>query len=81
MTAALARITAPVVVAGIDSDRLYPIHLQQEIASHTPTSDGLRIVPSPYGHDGFLVETEAVGAVLSETLELAPAAAGARSET
>lgn len=81
VTAALASITAPVVVAGIDSDRLYPIHLQQEIASHTPTSDGLRIVPSPYGHDGFLVETEAVGAVLSETLELAPAAAGARSET
>jgi homoserine O-acetyltransferase len=74
VAAALGRIESPVVVAGIDSDRLYPIHLQQEIASLTPTSDGLRTVRSPYGHDGFLVETEAVGELLRETLELAPAA-------
>jgi homoserine O-acetyltransferase len=72
--AALATITSPVVVAGIDSDRLYPIHLQQEIAAAVPTSDGLRVVTSEYGHDGFLVETEAVGALLRETLELSPAA-------
>jgi homoserine O-acetyltransferase len=72
--AALATITSPVVVAGIDSDRLYPIHLQQEIANAVPTTDGLRVVTSEYGHDGFLVETEAVGALLRETLELSPAA-------
>jgi homoserine O-acetyltransferase len=72
--AALATITAPVVVAGIDSDRLYPIHLQQEIADSVPTSGGLHVVPSEYGHDGFLVETEAVGALLRETLERSSAA-------
>jgi homoserine O-acetyltransferase len=77
--AALATITAPVVVAGIDSDRLYPIHLQQEIADAVSTSDGLQVVPSQYGHDGFLVETEAVGALLHETLELSPAARGQRT--
>ena len=74
VAAALGRIEAPVVVAGIDSDRLYPLHLQQEIASLTPTSDGLRTVRSPYGHDGFLVETEAVGELLREALTLSPVA-------
>jgi homoserine O-acetyltransferase len=79
--AALGTITAPVVVAGIDSDRLYPIHLQQEIADAVSTSDGLQVVPSQYGHDGFLVETEAVGALLRETLELSPVARGQRTAT
>jgi homoserine O-acetyltransferase/O-succinyltransferase len=79
--AALGTITAPVVVAGIDSDRLYPIHLQQEIAVVVSTSDGLQVVPSLYGHDGFLVETEAVGALLRETLELSPVARGQRTAT
>jgi homoserine O-acetyltransferase/O-succinyltransferase len=79
--AALATITSPVVVAGIDSDRLYPIHLQQEIADVVSTSDGLQVVPSLYGHDGFLVETEAVGALLRETLELSPVARGQRTAT
>ncbi|HEX3907793.1 MAG TPA: homoserine O-acetyltransferase [Mycobacteriales bacterium] len=80
VAAALGQIEAPVVVAGIDSDRLYPIHLQQEIALLTPTSDGLRTVRSPYGHDGFLVETEAVGDLLRETLDLAPAARSAQRD-
>jgi homoserine O-acetyltransferase len=31
----------------------------------------LKIVDSIYGHDGFLVETEAVGVLIRETLELA----------
>jgi homoserine O-acetyltransferase len=31
----------------------------------------LKVVDSIYGHDGFLVETEAVGALIRETLELA----------
>jgi homoserine O-acetyltransferase/O-succinyltransferase len=38
-------------------------------------------VPSQYGHDGFLVETEAVGALLRETLELSPVARGQRTTT
>jgi homoserine O-acetyltransferase len=28
----------------------------------------LRVVRSPYGHDGFLLETDAVGALLRELL-------------
>lgn len=70
LAAALARFVAPVVVAGIDSDRLYPIRLQEQLDDLLPTSDGLRIVTSPYGHDGFLVEVDAVGKLVSETLAL-----------
>lgn len=32
---------------------------------------GLRVVESVYGHDGFLVETEAVGELIRQTLGLA----------
>ena len=64
--AALARVTARAVVAGIDSDRLYPPALQQRVADALGVP--LRLIPSPYGHDGFLVETDAVGALLSELL-------------
>jgi homoserine O-acetyltransferase/O-succinyltransferase len=74
--AALGRISSPLVVAGIDTDRLYPLRLQEEIAKHAPTADGLRVVASPYGHDGFLVESEAVGALVRETLSLAPVSQG-----
>jgi homoserine O-acetyltransferase len=67
---ALSRVTAPAVVAGIDSDRLYPLRLQEQLDDLLPTSDGLRVVTSPYGHDGFLVEVDAVGKLVAETLAL-----------
>jgi homoserine O-acetyltransferase len=70
--AALARITMPFVVVGIDTDRLYPLHTQRSVAELAPgTVDGLRVIASPYGHDGFLVEREQVFALVTETLELA----------
>jgi homoserine O-acetyltransferase len=65
---ALARVTARTLVAGIDSDRLYPLHQQQELADLIPTADALRVVESPHGHDGFLVEADQVGAVLRDLL-------------
>ena len=58
---ALSRITPPLTVVGIDSDRLFPLRLQQEIVDLTPGADRLHILRSPYGHDGFLVENEQVG--------------------
>ncbi|SDN82978.1 homoserine O-acetyltransferase [Klenkia soli] len=66
--AALARVTARCLVAGIDSDRLYRIEEQQRVADALGVP--LRVVPSPYGHDGFLVERDAVGALVRELLEL-----------
>ncbi|OBF27858.1 homoserine O-acetyltransferase [Mycobacterium sp. ACS4331] len=69
--AALQSCPVPVVVGGITSDRLYPLRLQQELADLLPGCDGLEVVDSMCGHDGFLVETEAVGVLIRRTLELA----------
>lgn len=68
---AFARIEAPVLTMSISSDTLYPPHQQYELR------DGLRaagrecdhvLVDSPQGHDGFLLETEAVGAAVADFL-------------
>ena len=64
--AALARVSARAVVAGVDSDRLYPVALQQRVADALGVP--LRVLSSPYGHDGFLIEADAVGALVRELL-------------
>ncbi|KAA0118186.1 homoserine O-acetyltransferase [Mycolicibacterium sp. P9-22] len=69
--AALAGCPVPVIVGGITSDRLYPLRQQQELADLLPGCDGLRVIDSIYGHDGFLVETEAVAPLIRQTLEIA----------
>ncbi|MCX4766642.1 homoserine O-acetyltransferase [Streptomyces sp. NBC_01275] len=66
--AALGRVTARTLVAGVDSDRLYPLAQQAELAALIPSADRLRVVESPYGHDGFLIETEQVAALVRELL-------------
>ena len=65
---ALSRITARTLVAGIDSDRLYPLSQQQELADLIPTSGSLDIVKSPHGHDGFLIEFDQVGELARQLL-------------
>jgi homoserine O-acetyltransferase/O-succinyltransferase len=71
VAAALRRCPVPVVVGGITSDRLYPLRLQEELAELLPGCTGLHVVDSICGHDGFLVESEAVGELIRQTLELA----------
>ncbi|WP_276071101.1 homoserine O-acetyltransferase MetX [Mycolicibacterium bacteremicum] len=69
--AALAGCAVPVLVGGITSDRLYPLRQQQELADLLPGCPGLSVVESIYGHDGFLVETDAVAPLIRRTLEIA----------
>ncbi|CCH34734.1 Homoserine O-acetyltransferase [Saccharothrix espanaensis DSM 44229] len=69
--AALGRVTARAVVAGIDSDRLYPLAQQAEIADGLGVP--LRVVRSAAGHDGFLLEVPQVAELVGELLEV-PAA-------
>lgn len=64
--AALNRVTAKTLVAGVDSDRLYPTSQQAELAAGIATSDHLRVIESPYGHDGFLIEVQQVAALVDE---------------
>ena len=66
--AALSRITSRTVVAAVSSDRLYPPRLSHEMAAAIPGGEQVRMVESPYGHDGFLIETGAVGAIVREVL-------------
>jgi homoserine O-acetyltransferase len=71
VAAALATIKVPVVAVSIDTDRLFPVRLQAEIAELAPAAAPLVRISSPFGHDGFLVEVESVGNVIREALNLA----------
>lgn len=68
---ALSRVTAKSLVLGIDSDRLFPVPEQHQLARGIATnidSDGARVISSPFGHDGFLIEGRVVGAQISRLL-------------
>ena len=65
--AALAAVTARTVVAGVDTDRLYPIAQQRQVADALGVP--LHVIESPYGHDGFLIEVDAVGSLLRGLLD------------
>jgi len=76
VAAALGLIRARTLVLGIDSDRLFPVEGQRVIAAGLP--HGLGFAPDPaapvvlesgYGHDGFLIESAAVGAQLRRLLD------------
>ena len=73
VAAALESITVPIMVLSIDTDRLFPPRLQKEIVELTPTAAPLRQISSPFGHDGFLIEVERVGEIITESLDLAAA--------
>jgi homoserine O-acetyltransferase len=71
VASALARVTARALVLGIDTDRLFPLEHQRLIASLLPSTiddGGVVVITSPFGHDGFLIEDELVGAHLERLL-------------
>ena len=70
VAAALSGIAIPVIAVSIDTDRLFPVRLQAEIADLAPLAQELVTISSPFGHDGFLVEVELVGNVIKEALAL-----------
>ena len=68
----LGTITKPTLVLGIESDRLFPVSQQEELAAHIPgclSGDIPDVISTPYGHDGFLIESDVVGSYLSALLE------------
>jgi len=69
---ALGTITAPLTVVAIDSDRLFPPRLQEQLAELAPGADGLHVVNSLFGHDGFLVEDDQVAAFVAHSLARIP---------
>ena len=51
----------------INSDILFPKVEQEYLAQHIPGAE-LKEIESLYGHDGFLIETEKISALLEEFL-------------
>jgi homoserine O-acetyltransferase/O-succinyltransferase len=68
VAAALSAVRAEVTVAGIASDRLYPVRLQQELVRLLPGAPAVEVIESASGHDGFLLELDQVGAVVGTAL-------------
>jgi len=57
--AVLGSIEQPTLVVGIDSDVLYPLSEQRELAAQLPRAT-LKVLSSPHGHDSFLIELDAL---------------------
>jgi len=62
---ALKKIKAHTLVIGIESDILFPVEESRFLADHISSAQ-LRLIDSPYGHDGFLLEFEKLTALLHD---------------
>lgn len=60
---ALGKILAQTLIIGISSDILFPSIEQEYLANHIPGAI-LHIIDSPYGHDGFLTESEKINEIV-----------------
>lgn len=61
---ALALITAKCCVIGIQQDLLFTASDQAFLAAHIPGAK-LHMIPSAYGHDGFLLEFDAIKTLIT----------------
>lgn len=81
----LASIEQPVLVVGIDSDVLFPVEEQRELAEFIPNAS-LRVLSSTHGHDAFLLEGKALNQAVTSWLDARSGRnpnrnSGARSES
>ena len=64
---ALGRVTAKAIVIGLRSDILFPL-VEQEFLAVNIRGASFSVIESTYGHDGFLLEAEAIGEVIRQRL-------------
>lgn len=72
LDAAMARIVAPTLVLGINSDILYPTYQQRQIVDllrRQGTAADYVEIDSPHGHDAFLINLESVAPPIQHFLE------------
>ncbi len=67
LDAALQRIVAELTVAVVDSDRLF-LPAQGAALAAAQTARPLITMHSDYGHDGFLIEADAIAGVVREAM-------------
>ncbi|MBD2758573.1 homoserine O-acetyltransferase [Yimella sp. cx-573] len=75
--AVLQRYPGALHVAAVDSDRLFPLHLSNEIAD--AVDEQVQVVRSDCGHDGFLIETDQIDAIIRASLARTPSASAVLS--
>ncbi|BAM26806.1 homoserine O-acetyltransferase MetX [Corynebacterium ulcerans] len=66
---ALASIEVPTMVAGVDTDILYPYHQQEHISRNVKNLLGMAKISSPIGHDAFLTETRQMDRIIRNVWE------------
>lgn len=64
----LKKFRQKTLIMGIATDILCPLHEQEFLAQHIPGSTLVKI-NSPYGHDGFITESEHISKALSDWLQ------------
>ncbi len=62
--AALGRIKAKSMIVNIDSDNLFPVQPGRDVAAKIPGAE-YHEISSAFGHDGFLIESEALGELIA----------------
>ncbi|MCU0441525.1 MAG: homoserine O-acetyltransferase [Bacteroidia bacterium] len=62
---ALQQIQSQTLVIGIESDLLFPPEEQLFLSHHIPNTQ-FKLIDSPYGHDGFLIEAEELTQLLRQ---------------
>lgn len=71
---ALAAITVPTTIVGVDTDILYPYHQQEHLSRNIANLVDMAKISSPVGHDAFLTESRQVTHILARFLaKTAPA--------
>ncbi len=64
----LGQLNQPALVVGIESDVLYSLPEQEELAKHMPGAS-LALLPSIHGHDAFLIELEALNTLVYDWMK------------
>ncbi|WP_018156291.1 homoserine O-acetyltransferase MetX [Demetria terragena] len=67
IAAVLRRFPGELLIAGVDSDRLFPLSLSRTMAT-ARDREPVAVISSPSGHDGFLIETDQVSELLAAQL-------------
>ncbi|MFY8127776.1 MAG: homoserine O-acetyltransferase MetX [Chitinophagaceae bacterium] len=68
LSTALKKITASTLIIGINSDILFPVQEQQFLADNILNAQ-FETINSDFGHDGFLVETKKITAIIKKFLD------------
>ena len=60
----VSTIRVPTVLIGFDSDQMVPVKFLEQLHNKLNAPSELHILESLYGHDGFLLEAEAINLIL-----------------